>query len=1157
MPKTGTPIHELFHTPDRYLRSVQLERDFQDVATLDHYVLTPPMAEAFQRIGEGLLPGSGRRAWRVTGDYGVGKSSFALVLAHLLSTPTGGSASHLAGALGWNAESLNPRLWPILLTGSRGGIVPAIARAIGEAVVWRKPSRGRVAGGLIALAEKAREIEASGDLSGLEELLELVREQAAGEGRGLLLIVDELGKFLEHAALRPEQEDVFVLQRLAELAARSGDKPFLLLCLLHQGFQAYAERLPSVSRHEWEKVAGRFEEIVFDQPLAHTAALVAGALNIDPSRLPSAVRKACRVNAEATAATGWLGGGTTSAATLDAARLYPLHPTLLPVAVRFFARFGQHERSLFGFLLSSEPFGLQAFARQSTAADRWYGLPEFYDYVRAVFGHRLAGASYRSQWLRIVATVDAAAELPQHGLRVLKAVAVLSLLDADDLLATERSIHACFSSAKAAHINAAIGQLTDRGLLFRRGAAGALRLWPHSSVSLEAALAAAARALGPVESVAAELGAHLDRSPVLARRHYVERGTLRYFELRYAQAQDLADSLATPAQGDGIVLISLADTRQGRALALKAATGSALAERQDLVVGVIQPLMTLAPELHDVRCWQWVSENTPELAEDAYAAAEVARQLAAARRALADRLTALIGLRAGTDSEVEWFHAGRPVAAPPRGGVSALLSDVCDEVYQSAPRITNELLNRNTLSSAASAARMRLVEGLFKAADRPLLGFDPVKSPPEKSMYLSVLKRGGVHIEANGRFSVVEPEADPLNLRPAMDRMVELIAAGKGGRVAVPSLLEGVRSSPWGVRAGVSPLLLAILLQTRGHELAVYEQGTFLHRFGPSDFLRLTKVPANFEIQHCKIAGVRLDVFRELVDTYVAGVAGRQAELLDVVRALCHFAAQLPDYTRRTNRLGAEALAVRDALLSAREPVSLLFQDLPEACGAGAFSPDEVSDPARVRRFVEGLHDAVEELRGAYAELLARIIDRVAAAFGDPHATFDRAALANRASRVSLGAREPRFRAFALRLRDPQLNNDAWVESLASFVVSKPPSRWVAGDEARFGHEMGELAELFNKVEALCFAGEGLAPPADAIRLNLTRGDGEDLVRVLQPRAVDDDLRHHAELLNGRLPQDPALRLHLLTRMLWNELKTSEASAAQSADTDARQENGR
>jgi hypothetical protein len=76
------------------------------------------------------------------------------------------------------------------------------------------------------------------------------------------------------------------------------------------------------------------------------------------------------------------------------ASLYPLHPALLPVLVRFFARFGQHERSLFGFLLSNEPFGLKLFFESAVSTDRWYRLSDFF-YVRAVYGHRLTGESAR------------------------------------------------------------------------------------------------------------------------------------------------------------------------------------------------------------------------------------------------------------------------------------------------------------------------------------------------------------------------------------------------------------------------------------------------------------------------------------------------------------------------------------------------------------------------------------------------------------------------------------------------------------------------------------------------------------------------------------------------------------------------------------------
>src|SRR5688572_30446512 len=78
-------ITDLFQVRTRFLRSAHLERDFEDASAVQGYVLTPQASTYLNRLASGLAPTSGQRAWRITGDYGVGKSSFALVLAHLFS----------------------------------------------------------------------------------------------------------------------------------------------------------------------------------------------------------------------------------------------------------------------------------------------------------------------------------------------------------------------------------------------------------------------------------------------------------------------------------------------------------------------------------------------------------------------------------------------------------------------------------------------------------------------------------------------------------------------------------------------------------------------------------------------------------------------------------------------------------------------------------------------------------------------------------------------------------------------------------------------------------------------------------------------------------------------------------------------------------------
>jgi hypothetical protein len=68
----------------------------------------------------------------------------------------------------------------------------------------------------------------------------------------------------------------------------------------------------------------------------------------------------------------------------------------------------------------------------------------------------------------------------------------------------------------------------------------------------------------------------------------------------------------------------------------------------------------------------------------------------------------------------------------------------------------------------------------------------------------------------------------------------------------------------------------------------------------------------------------------------------------------------------------------------------------------------------------------------------------------------------------------------------------------------------------------------------------------NAIRLNLTRGDGEDRVRVIEPRPDDRDLSDEAELLRGRLPENRTLRLQVLAHLMWADL-TSEAESVTDA----------
>jgi len=79
-------------------------------------------------------------------------------------------------------------------------------------------------------------------------------DPALGYG-GCLLVVDEMGKLLEYAAIHPTEVDLYLLQELAEFANRSGAIPVVIVGILHQSFERYAGHLDASLRDRLELAA--------------------------------------------------------------------------------------------------------------------------------------------------------------------------------------------------------------------------------------------------------------------------------------------------------------------------------------------------------------------------------------------------------------------------------------------------------------------------------------------------------------------------------------------------------------------------------------------------------------------------------------------------------------------------------------------------------------------------------------------------------------------------------------------------------------------------------------------------------------------------------------------------------------------------------------
>src|SRR5258708_39641178 len=110
-------VSDLFRIRNRFLRSAHLGRDFQDPSAFSGYVLTDFARSCLGRVAYGLKARSGQRAWRVTGDYGSGESSFALLLAHLFARYTATLPTEIRRAGDYHELGVSrPHFLPLFVT---------------------------------------------------------------------------------------------------------------------------------------------------------------------------------------------------------------------------------------------------------------------------------------------------------------------------------------------------------------------------------------------------------------------------------------------------------------------------------------------------------------------------------------------------------------------------------------------------------------------------------------------------------------------------------------------------------------------------------------------------------------------------------------------------------------------------------------------------------------------------------------------------------------------------------------------------------------------------------------------------------------------------------------------------------------------------------
>ena len=402
-------LNEYVHIARRFLRSVRIDTDLTDDSALEGFICPQSYTDVLMTMARHVSE-TGQGAFIWTGPYGSGKSSLAVALSALLNSSARlrEQAENVFGQDLTNTvrEALPARAkgWRVVpVVGVRDDPVSVIGEAVRrEKVTSRRPRGGWTESNLIKALTKAAEY----------------RPETHG---GVVLLIDEMGKFLESAVRNGS--DIYIFQQLAEAASRSNGR-LLVIGVLHQAFEEYAHRLSHEMRDEWAKVQGRFIDLVVNATGEEQIELISRAIESDHH--PENLDRLC-TDIAVVARRNNTPDAERLASTLEAC--WPLHPVVTcllgPISRR---RFGQNQRSIFGFLNSSELYGFQDFLKHAKD-DELYSPDMLWDYLRANLEPFILASPDGHRWALATEALERCESLGGNDLHVklLKTIAVMDL----------------------------------------------------------------------------------------------------------------------------------------------------------------------------------------------------------------------------------------------------------------------------------------------------------------------------------------------------------------------------------------------------------------------------------------------------------------------------------------------------------------------------------------------------------------------------------------------------------------------------------------------------------------------------------------------------------------------------------------------------------
>jgi ribosomal protein S15P/S13E len=842
----------------------------------------------------------------------------------------------------------------------------------------------------------------------------------------LFILIDEFGKFLEYASKNNPENELYFIQQLAEFCNNSKHN-IVLITTLHQSLESYAYSLSTTQKQEWTKVKGRFREITFNEPVEQLLYLASEyvAENFETKISKTAIDKCLKLTTD-TKAFNFNKDFLKDIAT----KLYPLDILSANILTLSLQRFGQNERSLFSFLESSDHTGLTKFDKQENP---FYNLSNVYDYLNFNFYSFLTSkynpdfASWSSLRSAIEEVERAFDSSINDYIKAVKTIGLLNIFSASgSILDLNFLVNYLETACGVSDSENIIKKLESKNIIRYRAHSKRFILFEGTDLDIQTALIEAGNKISEVTDITTLLNKHIQFRPVIAKQYSFSTGTPRYFEFKISDYP-----ITTPPLPEGEIdgFVNLVFNSK---LKVDDIRNKSKQQEEAIIYCFFKNSAEIKNLLFEIEKIQNVIEENKE---DKVAKRELENIVESQIRLLNHYITDSIY---SGSKEIKWYFNGEEKEIREKKDFNKLLSQVCGIVYNATPVFKNELVNKHKISSSIHTAKRNYFKALANNWDKENLGFEDSKFPPEKTIYLSLLKENGISPIREDSLNIVS-----IDQKSSFNKLWEVSEAflgyAKSGKLKISELAELLSKRPFKLKQGMIDFWIPTFLFLKRDDFAIFNDESYIPNLTEENLELIAKYPEKYSIKTFDIEGVKLDIFNSY-RTFLNQSTEQSFDnnsFIETIKPFIVFYKQLPDYAKNTKRLSPSALKIRKAILKSKDPEETFFEAFPEALGITLSALQK--DSTKLQSYTTNLQEAVRELRTSYDELLKRFEEFICHEFVGKSVDFDdyKGYLQKRFSKLKKHMLLSNQKTFVQRLDSPLDDKKAWLNSIAQAVTGK------------------------------------------------------------------------------------------------------------------------